>query len=205
MGFPGLSPEEIVESQKRYAIADAKIAELKRAVQQLKEDATKHSILAPILPRWAEVWLQKRLMPEAMTEAIQKAQVEHDWAVYDKMNRSRPMYPRPRTLSIVRSNGAQRVSMQSKCLFFSTLPPELRRLIYLYVLGGLKIDIRCAHGGHGGPKGSEGRFIIFSSNIQDSAGRMWHGGLESNMGSHLPAVQKFKPSIIPLLQSCRRM
>jgi hypothetical protein len=205
MGFPPPSAEELEESHRQLAESDAKIGALKHEICRLKQGTTKPLPLAFLLPRPVEKWLQRILTPRAVVETIRNAQVEHDWVVYDRTCRRRPMYPRKRALSLTKKSRkrSQQGSTQSQSQLFSRLSVDIRGMIYREVLGGLTIEIQAFIAGSRGPKGSENRTVFKGSRIEDCAGRYWqspgYGGFPSGKQYGL------RPWILPLLQSCRRM
>ena len=205
MGFPPPSAEELEENHRQLAESDAKIEALELEICRLKQEATKPLPLAFLLPRPVEEWLQMILTPRAVVETIRNAQVEHDWILYDRTCRRRPVYPRKRALSLTRKSrrGSQQRSTQSQSQLFSRLPANIRTMIYREVLGGLTIKIQAFVAGTGGPKGSKNRTLFNGSRIEDSAGRYWH----SPGYGGFPSGKKYglRPWILPLLQSCRRM
>lgn len=204
MGFPQPGEDELKEMHRSEAEAQTKIAVLKAELDRLKAQTKWTTLPTFMLPRPFDNWLQRTLQPKHVTQRIQRAQDDHDWAVYERTCRRRPLYPRPRELSRPREGAFY--SSQSLSPLFSHLIPELRWMVYLQLLGGLTIEIEASHGGHGGPKGSEGRFVHFASRITRASvlstslqDQVWQGG------SWDRSKNDFTPSILPVLQSCRRV
>lgn len=181
---------------------EAQIGALKQEISREKEAATRIIPLAWLLPRCVQAWLQTLLIPRDVAESIRNIQLEHDWLTYDLTSYRRPLYPRKRALSLTNAPFMTCQSQQQSPLF-CRLPAEIRRLVYDKVLGALTIEIQVTHAGHNGPKGSEGLFIYSASRIDDSAGRYWcspgYGGYSHG------SDRGFRPRILPLLQTCRRV
>jgi hypothetical protein len=202
MGFPPPSAEEQEEYRRKTAELEAKIETLKLEICRLKEAAIRPIPLASLLPRRVQAWLQTLLTPRDVAESIGCAQVEHDWLIYDRTCRRRPLYPRKRALSLTNAT-LMTCHSQRQSPFFCRLPAEIRRLVYNTVLGGLTIEIQVTQGGFNGPKGSKGLSVLWGSRIDDSAGRYWcspdyNGYSQRTEGG-------FRPWILPLLQTCRRV
>jgi hypothetical protein len=202
MGFPPPSEEEQDEYRRKTAELEAKIEALKLEICRKKEGAIRPIPLASLLPRCVQARLQTLLTPRNVAESINCAQVEHDWLIYDRTRRRRPLYPRKRALSLTNATPMTSHS-QWQSPFFCRLPAQIRRLVYNEVLGGLTIEIQVTQGGFNGPKGSKGLSVLWGSRIDDSASRYWcspgyNGYLQKNEGG-------FKPWILPLLQTCRRV
>lgn len=202
MGFPPPSVEELEESRRETAKYEAKIEELKQEICRKKEAAIRFIPLASLLPPRVQAWLQRLLTPHDMAESIDSTQVEHDWLMYDRTSRRRPLYPRKRALSLTNAP-LMRGHWQRQSPFFYRLPAEIRRLVYAEVLGGLTIEIQVTQGGHNGPKGSERLSIFWASRIDNPAGRYWCTP-GYNGYSHRPEAD-FRPWILPLLQTCSRV
>jgi transposase InsO family protein len=198
MGFPPLSAEEMEEARRETAKFEAKTEALKLEIRHKKELIP----LPPLLPRRVQAWFQMLLTPRNVAESIRSTQLELDWLTYDRTSRRRPLYPRKRALSLTNAP-LMKYQWQRQSPFFSGLPAEIRRLVYVEVLGGLTIEIQVTQGGHNGPKGSEGLSIFWASRIDDSTGRYWcspgyNGYFHGTEGG-------FRPCILPLLQTCRRV
>jgi hypothetical protein len=202
MGFPPPSAEELEEYRRKTAEFEAKIEALKLEICRMKEAAIRPIPLASLLPRRVQAWLQTLLIPRDVTESIGCAQVEHDWLIYDRTCRRRPLYPRKRALSLTNAT-LMTCNSQRQSPFFYRLPAEIRRLVYNKVLGGLTIEIQVTQGGFNGPKGSKGLSIFWGSRIVDSAGRHWCS--PSYNGYYQRTEGGFRPWILPLLQTCRRV
>jgi hypothetical protein len=202
MGFPPPSAEEQEEYCRKTAELEAKIEALKQEICRKKEAAIRPIPLASVFPRRVRAWLQRLLTPRDVAKSIDCAQVEHDWLIYDRTSRRRPLYPRKRALSL---NNATLMTCHSQRLspFFCRLPAEIRRLVYAEVLGGLTIEIQVTQGGFNGPKGSKGLSILWGSRINDSAGRYWCS--PGYKGYSHRTEGGFRPWILPLLQTCRRL
>lgn len=202
MGFPPLSEEQQEECNRKAAELEAKIEALKLEICRKKESAIRPIPLASLLPRRVQAWLQTLLTPRDVAESINCAQVEHDWLIYDRTCRRRPLYPRKRALSLTKTT-LMTCHSQRKSPFFCRLPAQIRKLVYNEVLGGLTIEIQATHGGFNGPKGSKGLSVLWGSRIDDSAGRYWcspgyNGYWQRTEGG-------FRPWILPLMQTCRRV
>jgi hypothetical protein len=202
MGFPPPSAEEQEEYRRKTAELDAKIEALKLEICRKKEAAIKPIPLASVLPRRVQAWLQRLLTPPDVAESISSTQVEHDWLIYDRTSRRRPLYPRKRALSLTNAT-LMACHSQRQSPFFYRLPAEIRRLVYAEVLGGLTIEIQVTQGGFNGPKGSKGLSIFWGSRIDDSAGRYWCS--PGYKGYPHKTEGGFRPCILPLLQTCRRV
>jgi hypothetical protein len=202
MGFPPPSAAELEEYRRKTAEFEAKIGALKREISCKKEAATRPVPLASLLPRRVQAWLQTRFIPRDVAESIRSLQVEHDWLTYDRTSHRRPLYPRKRTLSLENAP-LVRYQWQQQSPLFCRLPAEIRRLVYDEVLGGLTIEIQVTQAGRNGPQGSEGLSIFWASRIDDSAGRYWCS--PGYRGYPHGTEGGFRPWILPLLQTCRRM
>jgi hypothetical protein len=202
MGFPPSSAEEQEEYRRKTAELEAKIEALKQEICRKKEAATRPIPLAAVLPRRVQAWLQRLLIPHDVAESIGSAQVEHDWLIYDRTSRRRPLYPRKRALSLTDTT-LMTCHSQRQSPFFCRLPAEIRRLVYAEVLGGLTIEIQVTQGGSNGPKGSEGLSVFWGSRIDDSAGRYWCS--PGYKGDSHKIEGGFSPWILPMLQTCRQM
>ncbi|KAH8689421.1 hypothetical protein BGW36DRAFT_390840 [Talaromyces proteolyticus] len=200
MGFPGPSPEEIEAQKKRDKISDARITAAKLELERRKAEA--RSIpLYRLIPKPAKKWINNRLTPA--TEAVQEAQIEYEWAIYDKGALKRPLYPRKRAISP--SNKAFRKGQQEYCSqeqsnFFKLLPPEIRVEIYRKVFGKLIIEIDTSHAGFNGPPPSSDHTIFWQSKIDDADG----GGRWTSL-RHIEKPITFNPHIVSLLQVCRQI
>lgn len=202
MGFPPPSEEEQEEYHRKTAELEAKIEALKLEICRKKEAAVRLIPLASLLPRRVQAWLQTLLTPHNVAESIRCAQVEHDWLIYDRTCRRRPLYPRKRALSLANAT-LMTCHSQWKSPFFCRLPAQIRRIVYNEVLGGLTIEIQVTQGGFNGPKGSKGLSVLWGSRIDDSAGRYWCSPGYS--GCCQRTEGGLRPWILPLLQTCRRV
>lgn len=153
---------------------------------------------------------------------IDALEEEIAWLKYDKTAPKRPLVPRKRALSLTNSKfdpEESQISQQDQSPMFR-LPLELRQNIYRRLFGNLLIDINMTHGGKNGPPGSENRRIFDSSTI-------WQNGIKiksatsmskENQRLHEYAAREFNSkveylpqeeleylSILPVLQSCRRV
>lgn len=202
MGFPPPSAEEQEEYRRKTTELEAKIEALKQEICHKKEAAIRPIPLAAVLPHRVQAWLQRLLIPHDVAESIGSAQVEHDWLIYDRTSRRRPLYPRKRALSLADTT-LMTCHSQRQSPFFCRLPAEIRRLVYAEVLGGLTIEIQVTQGGSNGPKGSERLSVFRGSRIDDSAGRYWCS--PGYKGYSHKIEGGFRPWILPLLQTCRRV
>ena len=153
---------------------------------------------------------------------IEDLEEEIVWLEYDKTAAKRPLMPRRRTLSLTNIHyhpEEDPCSSQGQSPLFR-LPLEIRQIIYHQLLGNLLIDIQMALGGRNGPPGSEDRRVFDSSTV-------WQNGFEiknaasmskENRRLHtrvaldwntsvrdVPEGELEYLSILPILQSCRRV
>lgn len=211
MTFPPSSAEEIEAARQRGKVYDAKIAAAKLELERRKAQALPIP-LPQIIPERARKWIRRRLRPfqqnPASAEAIEEAQVEYQWAIYDRSNLKRPLYPRKRAISP--SNQAFRRDMQKhnsqkQSDFFKLLPPEIRAEVYRKVFGQLVVEIEAHHPTfRGGPPPSDDHVTFWMSKINDAAsGGEWGSAL--HVSCHNAAPLQYIPHIVPLLQTCRQM
>lgn len=210
MGFPAPSPEELEAHHKQLAESDAKINASKLEIARLEKEAIRPlQPLAFLLPRPVEKWLGRLLTSREVGESVQKAQVEHEWLVFDRTCSRRPLYPRPRAISFTkkssRKGSTQAYFMQSQSPLYALLPVEIRTAIYCQVLSGLMFEIWAFVCAGNGPKGSEDRTCFQESRIEDAANsdRYWQSGGYGGFPGR--KEHGLKPWILPLLQTCRRM
>jgi hypothetical protein len=204
MTFPGLSPEEIRQRDRRNAELDAKIAAAKRELERKQAEAMPKP-LGQLLPNPVQKWITNRISFEA-TQSVKDAQLAYHWALYHRTyERRRPMYPRRRAISPSNKSynrDFQTYHRQQQSKFFKVLPPELRAEIYRAYFGRLLIELEATNGGRNGPPGSESRLVLWGSKIEDAdTGLRWGTGINSPRQPNNERVSY----IIPLLQTCRQM
>jgi hypothetical protein len=198
--------DEIEARLRRDAIHDAKIEAAKREVDRLQKEINSLSPVERSLPEAGCLWVQQQLNSNEKLQALEEAEIDYQWTLYDKKNHRRPLYPRKRAISPSNKLFEPRKQAyhptQEQSLLFKLLPPELRAEIYRAVFGSLIIEIDAAHAGFNGPPPSQAYRILFGSSIVKTTGEQFIKG-KTYYNKRDPI--KWTPHIIPLLQTCRQM
>ena len=208
MGPWGPLPEdELKILRRRDRIRDDNIAIMYARYIAVRDTVWPSQSLEQWIPKSYHDWIRTWLNSAESLKAMAEARIAHQWAVYDRSSSKRPLYPRPRAVSSASQDfdpdKQSYNSSQDQSLLFSRLPPELRAEIYRAVFGGqLIVDIVAQHGGFRGPPPSEQHRVFGSSRIHLSTGEVYINGFHY---SARPDAKKWRPSIVPLLQSCRKM
>lgn len=206
MTFPPPSEEEIEEWRRRNGEHDKKITAAKLRLERVKDEDAKKLPLGRLIPTALSRWASKRFTVKP-TDAVQEAEVEYLWTVYDKTAYKRPLYPRKRAITPTNESfdkARQSYLTQEQSSLFAILPPELRAEVYRKLFGKLIIDIEAGHSGFGGPVPSEDYKILRQRKIVDvTTGGELISGSTSSYTRNSDVV--YISHIIPLLQTCRRM
>jgi hypothetical protein len=198
------SAAEKIEVHRQEMIEhDAKIQAAKLELERrMSEDAK----LYQSVPEPVNIWHRGRSSP-APTEAIAEAQVEYEWAIYDKCdpNHKRTLYPRKRAISPPNSAfkpKCQEYYSQEQSNFFSLLPCEIRLEVYRRVFGQLSIEIETrSSASRKGPPPSADLQVFLRAGIDDAlTGGQWASCVRNGK-----TPNTWKPHIVPLIQSCRQM
>ena len=208
MGPWGPLPEAELKVHRRLdRIKDDKIAAAYARYMSLRINVRPSQSIERWIPeRWRE-HVRSRLNTPELLETLAEARTEHQWAMYDRTISKRTLYPRKRPISPgargFDSRNQRYDSSQGQSLFFKLLPPELRAEVYRAVFGGrLIVDITATSSGFNGPPPSRQCTTFGGSTIYKTTGEVFIRGC---FHSVKPTAPKWKPHILPLLQSCRKM
>ena len=167
-----------------------------------------------ILPALQDRRIGNRLTLKNWREEVQQAKDNIDWVLYDRTCPKRPLYPRKSALSssnlTFKPHVQQRLD-QLQSLFFR-LPAELRNPIYMMFLGGHTVQLFVREGGKGGPKGSEGRPVLWDNVTAEEQydhlsmviwNNRWNDPTDYSWlrGASWPCSR----NIVAFLQTCRRV
>lgn len=208
MTFPpwNPTPDELAEWHRKDREHDERIQAAKDNLRRLEKRARAFPG-DRYLPASLRRTLQAAICARAV-ETADEARVDYQWACYDKSRIRRPLYPRYRALSP--SNKQFRPDIQTsfsqhQCSFFTLLPPEIRAEVYRNVFGHLIIEIEASHSGFNGPPHSSEFRVLRASRLTDwTTGHQWLKPGSRGFYAQ-PETSTMKPSIVPLLQTCRRM
>lgn len=205
--WAALEGPELEAARARERILDGKIVAAREHLNIVRRQVKPSVSLEKYIPKTLQIRVRQRYNSAEVLEDLQEAETDHQWAIYDRSRARRPLYPRKRAISPGNRSFNPRKqrydAVQSQSPFFACLPPELRAEIYRLVFGGhLLVDITATSGGYDGPPPSKEHTVFFGSWTVNLAGEEFVRG--HCYSSRLDA-KKWKPHILPLLTSCRKV